>query len=118
MQAHTSTEIAQAMVDRAFASVRRYPQPVELPSEECTECGGEGCLDHSRVPYLEELRPCRACHGSGSVVPGCILCRDDATTVIFDGSPSPVLLCEDHALDTRHLDGEDLAVAFALRTLP
>ena len=115
---HTSREIAQAMVDRAFAQARRYPHPVPLPAVECPEClgtgGGEAIVGGWTVPRTK-LVECPECRGTGEIRRICIICGALATTEFFGGQ---MRMCDRHATDTRDLDGEDLAVAFALRVLP
>lgn len=120
MQSHTSTELAQAIVDRAFAKVaKRYPQPVELPRETCPLCDGTGDRDDRELHIPQDDRtPCRLCKGAGKLRQLCSGCKGVATAVTYDEDGCCWDYCESCATDTDCLDGLDFVVAFALRTLP
>lgn len=113
MQTHTSTEIAQAMVDRAFASVRRYPQPVELPATTCLVCDGTGDRGSHDAHLPKDLRlPCRRCHGAGTMREWCCFCRKPATTILFDDDGYRWEVCSDCSLSD---EPADKAIAWGLR---
>lgn len=55
---HTSREIAQAMVDRAFAQVRRYPRPVPVLDEHGDEVKCEACRSVATVLDYDQFGFC------------------------------------------------------------
>ena len=106
MQPHTSREIAQAMVDRAFAQVRRdreynrvlnfalshLPGSTKVPPVRCRLCNNTGLAKRGSC-----FVPCSEDHTEDGVE--CSMCYADATEYVWiiDGGEAHQLpMCDHH----------------------